>query len=52
MKKASDPREKEALSTQEETILEDLREMSSGTMLGAYNLIYAGTKDFLELLEA
>ena len=52
LNKASNPQEKAALSVQEETILEELREMSSGTMLGNYNLIHAGTKDFLEVLKA
>ena len=52
LNKASEPQEKAALSAQEETILEELREISSRTMLGNYNLIFAGTKDFLELLKA
>ena len=50
--KASDPQGKAALSALEETILEELCEISSGTKLVDHNLIYAGIKDFLELLKA
>ena len=50
--KTSDPREKAALSSQEETIIEEMHDILSGTMLGDYNPIYAGIKEFLELLKA
>ena len=52
LNKASDPREKSALSAQDETVLEELRDMLSETMLDDYNLIHAGTKNFLEVLKA
>ena len=52
LNKASEPQEKAALSAQEKTILKELREILSRTMLSNYSLFFAGTKDFLELLKA
>ena len=51
LNKASDQQGKAELSAQEETVLEELREILPRTMLGDYNLIYAGSKRFLELLK-